>query len=101
MTPKQLFIVKSLFDSESRLSTLGGHCEVLHDALPDDVAFMKQLIAEGSVVAYSTRSNGCGLPCFIFSGFTTKGHTIYNSFIDNTVPMTSGLGCAKKEDAHE
>ena len=83
MTSKQLFIIKSLFDSESRLSTRVGYCEVLHDAPPADVAFMKQLIEEGSVVAYQTRSKGCGLPCFMFARFTPRGRAVYASFSKN------------------
>lgn len=102
MTSKQLFIIKSLFDTESRLSTRGGYCEVLHDAFPEDVAFMKQLIEEGSVVAYSTRSEGCGLPCYIFSGFTPKGRAMYEHITKKASNEVSNSDAKEnKSDEHE
>ena len=42
---------------------------------------MEQLIAEGSVYAYKARSKGCGLPCFIFNGFTPVGRARYEHLI--------------------
>ena len=81
MTPRQLFIIKSLFESEARHTASDGCCEVLYDAPSEDIFFMRQLIEEGSVIAYKTRSSKCGLPCFEFHGFTPAGYALYKPFI--------------------
>ena len=99
MTPRQLFVIKSLFESEARHATSDACCEVLHDAPAADIFFMEQLIAEGSVIAYKTRSSGCGLPCFEFRGFTSQGHKIYRPFVAESIPDDNTVEITKEKDA--
>ncbi len=77
MTQCQIDVINELFVTEALHAQSGGQGEVLHDAPPLKVAFMEQLIAEGSVYAYKTRSKGCGLPCYMLSAITPKGRSIY------------------------
>lgn len=99
MTPRQLYVVKSLFESETRHATSDGCCEVLHDASTADIFFMEQLIAEGSVIAYKTRSSGCGLPCYEFRGFTSQGHKIYGPFVAESTRNNNSVETTKEKDA--
>lgn len=83
MMDRESFVIKTLFHSEKHGKTTDGYHEVLHDAPQSDVSFMEQLIENGYVVAYRTRSKGAGLPCFMFAGFTPKGRAVYASFAEN------------------
>ena len=81
MTQSQIDVVTVLLAMEPHHKRQGGQVEVLHNAPSVKAAFMEQLIAEGSVYAYKARSKGCGLPCFIFNGFTPVGRARYEHLI--------------------
>lgn len=81
MTDRQLMILKSLFEYESAGAKMHDYVEVLTDAPPEDVAFTEGLVKHGDIVAYRTRSEKSGLPCFAFRGFTPDGHKVYDSFM--------------------
>ena len=81
MTQSQIDVVTLLFAMEAHHTRQGGQVEVLHDAPSAKAAFMEQLIAEGSVCAYKTRSGRCGLSCFMFRGFTSLGQARYEHLI--------------------
>ena len=90
MTERQSFIIKTLFYYENHGKTTDGYHEVLQDAPSADVTFMRQLIENGYVCAYQARSKGCGLPCFMFAGFTPQGCTAYASYFrDLTTTLTN------------
>ena len=74
---RQIYVLKSLFAAANSSGALDNDVTVLHDAPPEDVAFMNQLIKEGSVVAYRPKRKGYPFSCFIFCGFTEKGLKAY------------------------
>jgi len=81
MTDRQLMILKLLLKHELSGATARGYIEVLIDAPSEDVAFMEGLVKHGDIVAYRTRGEKSGLPCFAFRGFTPVGHKIYDPFM--------------------
>lgn len=74
---RQIYVLKSLFAAANSSGAIDKDVAVLHDAPPEDVAFMNQLIKEGSVVAYRPKRKGYRFNCFVFGGFTEKGLRAY------------------------
>ena len=74
---RQIYVLKSLFAAANSSSAIDKDVTVLHDAPSEDVAFMNQLIKEGSVVAYRPKRKGYLTNCFVFGGFTEKGLKAY------------------------
>ena len=70
---RQIYVLKSLFAAMNSSGASDKDVIVLHDAPSEDVAFMNQLIKEGSVVAYRPKRNGYPFNCFVFGGLLKKG----------------------------
>lgn len=80
---RQIYVLKSLFAAANSSGAIDKDVTVLHDAPLEDVAFMNQLIKEGSVVAYRPKRKGYPFNCFVFGGFTEKGLKAYWPIVED------------------